>query len=73
MHTCDEESIEATCINDPYDVASLANGQRGRHPVELLSDWSLFTPFGSINPRFQYAARALRADPAEARRRMEKR
>lgn len=73
VHGCGDDSIEATCINDPYDVAALTNGQRGRHPVELLSDWSIFSPFGSINPRFQYAARAMRADPAEARRRMEKR
>jgi hypothetical protein len=69
IHGCGEDSLDATCLNAPYHVASLEKGQRGRHPVERLSDWSIFTPFGQINPRFQYAARQLRADPEEARRR----
>jgi hypothetical protein len=68
IHGCDGDSIDATCINDPYGIASLSKDQRGKHSVELLSDWAIFTPFGAINPRFQYAARRLRADPAEARR-----
>jgi hypothetical protein len=69
IHDCDEDSLDATCLNAPYNVASLEKGQRGRHSAERLSDWTLFTPFGPINPRFQYAARKLRADPDEARRR----
>lgn len=68
VHDCAEHSIDATCINQPYDVSSLREGLRGPHPVELLSDWTIYTPFGSINPRYQYAARALRANPDAARR-----
>ncbi|MEO8360748.1 MAG: DUF4026 domain-containing protein [Vicinamibacteria bacterium] len=68
-----ETTVDATCINTPFNVPGLQKGQRGEHPIELLSDWMMFTPFGSINPRFQYAARAIRADPEEARRQMDER
>ena len=70
VHECRAESVDATCLNGPYHVAALSKGQRGEHSVDLLSDWAIFTPFGSITPRFQYAAREMRADPAEARRRL---
>jgi hypothetical protein len=60
-------SILATLLNEPYDVSTLQRGDRGRHAVELLTDWVIHTPLGVITPRSQVVARIVRERPDEVR------
>jgi uncharacterized protein YegJ (DUF2314 family) len=59
VHAFDGDAVEATLLNQPYRVARLRAEERGRHPLELLSDWAIFTPVGQVNPRETRALRFL--------------
>ncbi|GMU80571.1 MAG: hypothetical protein AMXMBFR47_04420 [Planctomycetota bacterium] len=50
VHGLDDDAIDATLENSPFNIARLKMGDRGRHPVERLSDWMIMTPAGSITP-----------------------
>jgi hypothetical protein len=63
VHSLGESEIEATLESNPIDVSGLRLGQRGYHPVSFLSDWIIFTPLGSINPRNSLVTRILREKP----------
>ena len=63
----DESSVEATLENRPYGVSRLRPGERGTHALELVTDWTILTPFGSITPRSLVAARAVRERPDDVR------
>lgn len=65
VHRLHEDSVDATLLNAPFSVPSLAEGQRGRFPLALLSDWSLQTPAGPITPRSARVARTLKAHRTE--------
>ncbi|MGH8224498.1 MAG: DUF2314 domain-containing protein, partial [Woeseiaceae bacterium] len=60
VHALGDDWIDATLTNDPYNISRLRNGDRGRHSVELLADWAIFTPAGAVNPRTMFAVRAVR-------------
>ena len=57
VHAFEGDAVDATLLNQPFHVAGLKAEDRGRHPLELLSDWSIFTPVGAVTPR---ETRALR-------------
>ncbi len=50
VHAVGDEGLDATLLNQPYAVARLREGQRGRHPLELLSDWAILSPHGRFGP-----------------------
>tara|TARA_R110000782_G_scaffold19140_12_gene52346 strand:+ start:787 stop:2070 length:1284 start_codon:yes stop_codon:yes gene_type:complete len=50
IHSIGDRSLDATLLNQPFDIAGMKQGDRGRHPVEWLSDWMIQTPVGSITP-----------------------
>jgi hypothetical protein len=60
VHELFDNELEATLLNEPHAIARMHAGQRGRHSVESLSDWQIFTPVGTINPRQTTAARIIR-------------
>ena len=68
VHGFRGDEVDATLTNAPLDVADLAQGQRGTSPLELLSDWTILTPVGTINPRQTRALRLLRANRAQIAR-----
>ena len=70
VHELMEDSIDATLENQPFHVSKLKQGDRGRHGLELLSDWMVMTPVGPITPRFLLPARAIRANIDEIKARM---
>jgi uncharacterized protein YegJ (DUF2314 family) len=64
VHDADAEMVEATLMNEPFQIRAMQAGQRGRHTVmELLSDWMLMTPLGAVTPRTASALRVLRSNP----------
>lgn len=62
VHGVTQDSIDATLVNQPHDVPSMNQGDRGNHSPELLSDWTIMTPIGPITPRHMRAAREIRED-----------
>lgn len=60
VHQVDGDSLDATLVNSPFYVSRLKANDRGRHSLELLSDWTIHTPFGQINPRQTRTLRFVR-------------
>jgi uncharacterized protein YegJ (DUF2314 family) len=60
VHGFDGERVDATLMNQPFDVPSLQQGQRGWHPVADVTDWIVMSPAGPMTPRNLSAARRLR-------------
>ena len=50
VHALDSTTVEATCLNAPYHVTELREGQRGRYPLERLSDFAVLSPLGQVGP-----------------------
>ncbi len=68
IHNADMNGIDATCVNQPYNIASLDQGDRGRYGFGQISDWQIQTPIGVVNPRQLSAIRHLRANREEIER-----
>jgi uncharacterized protein YegJ (DUF2314 family) len=68
VHKMEDQRLEATLANDPFGIARMKKGQRQWHDVANLSDWTIFTPAGPINPRSMLPARAIRAHREEFRK-----
>lgn len=62
VHGVADGSIDATLVNQPHNVPSMNEGDRGTHSPELLSDWMIMTPIGPITPRQMRPAREIRED-----------
>ncbi len=50
VHDVREGEVDATLVNQPYHIARMHEGQRGWHKLELLSDWTIFSPRGRFGP-----------------------
>lgn len=60
VHGFDGERVDATLMNQPFDVPALQQGQRGWHPIADVTDWIVSSPAGPMTPRNLSAVRALR-------------
>lgn len=67
VHGFQGDAVDATLVNAPFHVARLRLGDRGVHPLELLSDWTISTPIGPVNPRQTRTLRAIRDHRDELR------
>ena len=45
-----EDSIEAELTNDPYYVSSIKKGDVATYPIDMITDWILFTKDYRITP-----------------------
>ncbi len=68
-HAISDTTIDATLENRPFAV-DLRPGERAERPIDLLTDWMLMTPAGSITPRSMSAARQLREHADEFRQQL---
>lgn len=59
VHGIADGLIDATLVNQPFNIASMNEGDRGTHPIERVSDWSIRTPLGTITPRNMSLVRLL--------------
>ena len=60
VHGFEGDRVDATLMNQPFDVPSLQQGQRGSHALADVSDWIVSSPAGPMTPRNLSAARRLR-------------
>jgi hypothetical protein len=60
VHGISGDRIDATLMNQPHDIAAMTQGQRGEHGLDRLTDWTIMSPEGPMNPRNISAARRLR-------------
>ena len=60
VHGVDGDFIDATLVNQPFDIAGMKEGDRDKRPAELLTDWAVMTPLGPLTPRSLEIARKLR-------------
>lgn len=70
VHACDGDDIDATLLNQPFNIARMKEGQRAMHSADKLTDWMIVTPFGSASPRFQLPLRQCRADRSRLKQMM---
>lgn len=70
VHRFGKDCVEATLLNQPFNIAKLKEGDKGVHALERLTDWAIFTPAGQINPRSMLTARILRTHASEIRKAM---
>jgi hypothetical protein len=49
VHAIEGDEVDATLINEPRWVSALAEGQRGRHPLSLLTDWTILCEHGRFD------------------------
>jgi hypothetical protein len=70
VHGFQSDAVDATLVNAPFHVARLKRDDRGVHPLELLSDWVVFTPAGRIDPRQSRTLRDIRNRLPELREAM---
>jgi len=68
VHDIGQDAIDATLVNEPFDIAAMHQGQRGRHPFDRLTDWQIMTPAGSISPQSLGGLRVIRDNRNEFRR-----
>jgi uncharacterized protein YegJ (DUF2314 family) len=71
VHDADEGGVNATLVNKPWQDIGMQMGDRRRHAVDALTDWTIFTPVGSIDPRFMKAARSIRIHIDEIKQMMQ--
>lgn len=50
VHAIDGQRVEATLVNEPYDIAAMHDGDRGWHDLSLLTDWTVMSKFGRFGP-----------------------
>jgi hypothetical protein len=67
VHGFQPDAVDATLVNAPFHIARLKQDDRGIHPLELLSDWVVFTPAGRIDPRQTRTLREIRDHLPELR------
>lgn len=60
VHTLGSGAIEATLIHEPETISGMHKGDRAHYDIERLTDWTMHSPVGSLNPRNLQVARALR-------------
>lgn len=65
VHKCRETAVDATLLNQPFNISRMKEGDRGQHSVENLTDWMIMTPGGSITPRSLRLLRFTREHKSE--------
>lgn len=70
VHAVSDETLDATLLNQPFDIAGMRPGDRGRQPIERVSDWEVRSPVGTITPNHFAPIRDIRDRRDEIEREM---
>jgi uncharacterized protein YegJ (DUF2314 family) len=49
VHELQGSEVDATLLNAPYRVERMLEGERGRHSLDLLSDWAILCERGRFD------------------------
>lgn len=60
VHELGDVRIDATLESTPFSISRMKKNQRAWHLMELLTDWAILTPLGTITPRHTVPARQIR-------------
>lgn len=60
VHGHRDGQVDATLLNEPFNIAAMSAGDRRLHDLDRLTDWLIMTPVGTINPRECAGVRILR-------------
>lgn len=50
VHDFSDGVVDATLENEPFDIASMSEGERSLHSLDKLSDWLIICPHGQFGP-----------------------
>ncbi|MEM8931273.1 MAG: DUF4026 domain-containing protein [Acidobacteriota bacterium] len=50
VHQLDDDGLDATLLNDPHHIADLHRGDRRRHTLDRVTEWTVFSPHGRHGP-----------------------
>jgi len=50
VNSADINGFDGTCLNQPYEVSGLNEGDRGRYGLGQITEWQMQTPMGSLSP-----------------------
>jgi uncharacterized protein YegJ (DUF2314 family) len=67
VHEAKNDSVDATLLNQPFDIAAMKEGDRAEHSLENMSDWSIISPIGMITPRDSTPLRIVRENKDKLR------
>jgi len=69
VHGLADGSVDATLLNEPFFVRDLREGERNRHSLDRLTDWTITSPHGSFSPERLYHLLRLinQSEPASGR------
>ncbi|MEM8884935.1 MAG: DUF4026 domain-containing protein [Planctomycetota bacterium] len=48
VHGVDGDEVDGTLLNQPHNIARMSEGQRARHDIARLSDWTVYSPHGAF-------------------------
>jgi uncharacterized protein YegJ (DUF2314 family) len=60
FHGMAGDKIDATLLNQPLQIADMKEGDRGLHPLDLLTEWTVLNPVGPITPANSRPLRFIR-------------
>lgn len=46
----DGDEVDAVLLNEPYSIERMHEGQEGKHPLSLLTDWCIYCEHGRVTP-----------------------
>ncbi len=59
IHNYSMDEVEATLLNEPYNIAAMYEGQRDIHKIDNLTNWFISTPHGNYNPDSVYELKRI--------------
>jgi uncharacterized protein YegJ (DUF2314 family) len=60
VHGLRVDYIDATLVNEPFNIGSMKAGDRANRPNEGITDWTIMTPAGQVTPRSLELVRKIR-------------
>lgn len=60
-----EQTVQATLLSQPHDIAAMNEGDEGEHQVADMNDWGIMTALGMTTPRNRTAVRVFRENREE--------
>ncbi len=71
VQSADVNGIDATCLNQPYDVSGLQKGDHGQYGIGQITEWQVQTPLGTLSPGNLGMVRTMRSNRTKIEKAMQ--